>query len=179
MSEQTRLPRMSWVLLSFINAFTFGIYSLVWYYQVLKEMNKLNETPENGKYLYRGLVISYSIALVFYTVGRILYTIGLVGFSLSEESIDMFQGAQYFQTLIPTLTHGIIYIVIFIAFSSITKACFILFSLQFRSILIKKCNLKIASFWTYAFTLLNIQYAINRAYRTGALTKEKTTAALM
>ncbi len=171
MAEKSQLPRMSWVGLYFLCGITAGIYTLFWFANVLKGMNKLNNTPDNGKTLFKIFIGSYVIGIITYIIGTISTT-GSVTLTMMSDPTTLYSSAPVDPSISPLMIIG--YLLLLLA-----GVIMLIFSFQFRSILIKKCNLRVGGFWTLLFNVLNIQYAINRAYRNGSLKQDSTTATLI
>lgn len=185
MAEKSQLPRMSWVLLHIINSATLGIYGLIWYSNVLKGMNKLNKTPENGKTLYYVLLGSYIASKLCLIIGGIILIKSFTGV-LEEaystggfENMSEDQGIEYFLTALTSVIPAIVLFVLARLLTLLNAITMWIFSFQFRSVLKNKFGMRIGGLWTFLFTILNIQYAINRAYKTGHLTEDTTTATLV
>ncbi len=185
MTEKSQLPRMSWVLLAIINSATMGIYGLIWFANVLRGMNKLNKTPENGKILYYTLLGSYVVSKLCIIIGTIYIIksfMGIAGEAITHgdfENMSDEQGIEYLLTFITSFIPTIILFVFGRLLELLTAIIIWIFAFQFRTILKTKFEMRIGGLWTFLFTILNIQYAINRAYRSGHLTEDTTTSTLI
>lgn len=164
MAEKSQLPRMSWVGLYFLCGITAGIYMFFWYAKVLKGMNKLNNTPENGKTMFIVLIASYILGVVSYIIGAVSMAKSAATMMMANPSALTAGSMPVMPSVSPFMTIGPILLLV-------AMIIMIVFSFQFRSILIKKCGVSIGGLWTFLFTTLNIQFAINRAYDKGALVK--------